>query len=294
MSTLTNNTTRPKHPIALSFDVEDWFTVRNMRDFVSDSEWDKQELRVNVGMDFILNALAEKNIKSTFYVLGWLADRCPELIKKIADQGHEIGCHSYQHTPIDLLDPKSFEVDLKKALTALEKVSGQKIKGFRAPSFSVMHETSWALPIIRDCGLEYDSSIFVTSHPDYGVRDFPTSVTAVHGLTEVPLKKSKFFGAEIPVCGGGYFRMLPYRMTKSALTQDLKNGPVVMYFHPWEFDPEQPRVALPTLKRFRHYVGLNKNRQKFMNLLNDFEFTTVENLVTQAKASNSLSSYTFA
>ncbi|WP_413580669.1 XrtA system polysaccharide deacetylase [Bdellovibrio sp. HCB288] len=294
MSTLTNNQNKSKHHIALSFDVEDWFTVRNMRDFVSDSDWDKQEMRVNVGMDFILEALAEKNIKATFYILGWLADRAPELVKKIADQGHEIGCHSYQHTPIDLLDPKSFEADLKKAISALETVSGQKIKGFRAPSFSVMHKTSWALPIIRDCGLEYDSSIFVTSHPDYGVRDFPTTITTVSGLTEVPLKKSKFFGTEIPVCGGGYFRMLPYALTKSALKQDLENGPVVMYFHPWEFDPKQPRVALPAIKRFRHYVGLNSNRDKFLKLLNDFEFTTVESLVQDAKATNKLTNYSFA
>lgn len=291
MSNLTN---KPTNPIALSFDVEDWFTVRNMRDFVSDADWNKQELRVNIGMDFILNALAEKNIKATFYILGWLADRCPELVQKISAQGHEIGCHSYQHTPIDLLTPDTFAKDLKKAIDALEAVTGKKIKGFRAPSFSVMHKTSWAIDIIKDSGLQYDSSIFVTSHPDYGVRDFPTDITKVNDFIEVPLKKSPLFGTQVPVCGGGYFRMLPYGLTRAALKQDLKNGPVVMYFHPWEFDPEQPRVALPPVKRFRHYVGLNSNRQKFLNLLNDFEFTTVENLVENAVKKNQMPTYTFA
>jgi len=206
---MSKPTNKPTNPIALSFDVEDWFTVRNMRDFVSDADWNKQELRVNIGMDFILNALAEKNIKATFYILGWLADRCPELVQKISSQDHEIGCHSYQHTPIDLLTPDAFAKDLRKAIDALESVTGKKIKGFRAPSFSVMHKTSWAIDIIKDSGLQYDSSIFVTSHPDYGVRDFPTDITKVNKLIEVPLKKSPLFGTQVPVCGGGYFRMLP-------------------------------------------------------------------------------------
>ncbi|XGC79503.1 XrtA system polysaccharide deacetylase [Bdellovibrio bacteriovorus] len=290
---MSNFTTKPKNPIALSFDVEDWFTVRNMRGLVSDDQWHAQESRIHVGVNFILEELSKKNIKATFFILGWLADNHPEIVKSISDQGHEIACHGYQHTPIDLLTPQSFKQDLSKSITSLERVTGKKIKGFRAPSFSVTEKTAWALPIMKECGLEYDSSIFVTSHPDYGVQDFPTVQTAVGGMTELPLKKSPLFGTQIPVCGGGYFRMLPYALTKAALKKDLQKSPAIMYFHPWEFDPGQPRMALPPLKRFRHYVGLNSNRGKFIQLLNDFEFTTMENLLT-LNQSQGVASYSFA
>ncbi len=281
------------YPIALSFDVEDWFTVRNMRDAISEVDWQNQDLRVQIGMKFILDSLAEKNIKATFFILGWIADQCPELVRKISDQGHEIACHGYSHTPIDLLTPEAFEADLKKAIDTIEKVTGQKIKGFRAPSFSVMEKTAWALPIIKKLGLEYDSSIFSTRHPDYGVQNFPTEITTVSGLTEVPLKKSKIWGMKIPVCGGGYFRMLPYQFTKSALQRDLKKDAVVMYFHPWEFDAAQPRVKLGVLKTFRHYVGLNSNREKFLNLINDFEFTTIENMISKSARNRKPAEYFF-
>ncbi len=281
------------YPIALSFDVEDWFTVRNMRDAISEVDWQNQDLRVQIGMKFILDSLAEKNIKATFFILGWIADQCPELVRKISDQGHEIACHGYSHTPIDLLTPEAFEADLKKAIDTIEKVTGQKIKGFRAPSFSVMEKTAWALPIIKKLGFEYDSSIFSTRHPDYGVQNFPTEITTVSGLTEVPLKKSKIWGMKIPVCGGGYFRMLPYQFTKSALQRDLKKDAVVMYFHPWEFDAAQPRVKLGVLKTFRHYVGLNSNREKFLNLINDFEFTTIENMISKSARNRKPAEYFF-
>lgn len=292
MLSFTNNR-ELKHPIALSFDVEDWFTVRNMRDFISDDQWDEQEQRVDVGMNFILDALKEKNIKSTFFILGWVADRCPELVKRISDEGHEIACHGYQHTPVDLLTPEAFEADLRKAIKAIEAVTGQVPKGFRAPSFSITKKTAWAIPILKNCGIEYDSSIFTTTHPDYGVQDFPTKVTSTHDLVEVPLVRSTLFGAKVPVCGGGYFRMLPYSFTKAALDQDLKTSPMVMYFHPWEFDPEQPQMDLPMVKSFRHYVGLKKNREKFMSLLNDYSFITMEQLVANTKAMGPLPEYRF-
>ncbi|UOF01841.1 XrtA system polysaccharide deacetylase [Bdellovibrio reynosensis] len=291
---MLNFTSKPKNPIALSFDIEDWFTVRNMRELINENEWHNQENRLNIGVDFILEELAKKNIKATFFVLGWIADNYPEVVRRISDQGHEIACHGYNHTPIDLLTPESFKEDLTKALTHLENVTGKKIKGFRAPSFSVTQKTSWALPIMKECGLEYDSSIFVTSHPDYGIQDFPTIQTEVNGMTVLPLKKSPLLlGANIPVCGGGYFRMLPYALTKAALRKDLEKGPALMYFHPWEFDPGQPRVKLPPLKRFRHYVGLNSNREKFVQLLNDFEFTTMENLL-RLNRTRTVAEYRFA
>ena len=288
-----SNNTEIKKKIALSFDVEDWFTVRNMRSVVSDTDWDKHELRVHIGMNFILDELARKNIKSTFFILGWIAEKSPELVKKISDHGHEIACHGYKHIPIDLLTPETFEADLTKAVHILENITGKKIKGFRAPSFSITEKTSWAIDIINKVGLEYDSSIFVTKHPDYGINNFPNEITKISNIIEVPLKKSSIAGLKIPVCGGGYFRMLPYPLIRSALKNDLKSESVVMYFHPWEFDVEQPRLNIGLLKTFRHYVGLKTNRKKFINLLNDFEFTTIDQLIALATKEKNLSTYFF-
>lgn len=269
-----------KNTIALSIDVEDWFTVRNMREFFSYSDWEKQEIRVNVGMDFILNELNRRNIKATFFILGWVAEKSPDLIRKISSAGHEIASHGYSHTPIDLLTPASFEEDLVKSLNVISDITKKKVKGFRAPSFSITKDTMWALEILKKHGIEYDSSIFSTIHPDYGISGFPTTITSLEaGIVEVPMRKGNFFGLQIPVCGGGYFRMFPYSLIRSSLRQTLQDESLVMYFHPWEFDSKQPRIALSWFKKFRHYVGLNSNRKKFTKLLNDFEFTTIENLI---------------
>jgi polysaccharide deacetylase family protein (PEP-CTERM system associated) len=270
--------------MALSIDVEDWFTVRNMREFFDFNDWSNQELRINVGMDFILEELNKRNIKATFFVLGWIAEKCPELILKISSEGHEIASHGYSHTPIDLLTPETFEEDLKKSIEVISTLTGKPVKGFRAPSFSITKETLWAIDILKRNGIEYDSSIFSTVHPDYGIRNFPTKITDMDGLTEVPMRKGKFFGMNIPVNGGGYFRMLPYSMIKSSLKQTLKGDSLVMYFHPWEFDPTQPKIGLSQFKKFRHYVGLNSNRDKFIKLLNDFKFTTMEELIESEKS----------
>lgn len=286
---MPNNTTKQK--IALSFDIEDWFTVRNMRDLISDSQWEQQEYRIDVGVNYILEKLDQHKTTATFFILGWIAEKSPELIKKIANSGHEIASHGHSHTPVDLLTPETFEADLIKSIQVLENITGQKVEGYRAPSFSVTHKTSWALDILKKNKIRYDSSIFVTVHPDYGIQDFPTELTLLHnGLLEVPMRKSQIFGTQIPVCGGGYFRMLPYSFIKAALKNSLKDGPTVMYFHPWEFDPEQPVVALKGMKKFRHYVGLLKNREKFERLLSDFEFTSIKELIEN---NESFGSYQF-
>ena len=268
-----------KKVIALSFDVEDWFTVRNMRGFIKEEDWDQQEIRIQIGLEFILNELFKRNIKATFFILGWIADKCPELVKRINSFGHEIASHGYSHTPIDLLNPVEFEADLKKSLFAIERITGKKVKGFRAPSFSITKKTLWAIEILEKNGIEYDSSIFSIIHPDYGINNFPTSITEIGNVLEVPLRKGNLFGVKIPVCGGGYFRILPYFLIRSVLFQTLKNDSFVMYFHPWEFDPEQPRINMSWFKKKRHYLGLNSNRHKFVKLLNDFEFTTVKDLI---------------
>ncbi len=268
-----------KNIAALSFDIEDWFTVRNMREVISETDWDKQEFRVNIGLDFILSELEKKNTKATFFILGWVAEKDPEIVLKIKRGGHEIGTHGYSHKPIDLMTKEEFKADLKKSLEILENISGAKVLGFRAPSFSVTKKTWWALDVIKELGLYYDSSIFTTVHPDYGVADFPRNVSEVNSLIEVPMKNASILGLSIPFCGGGYFRLLPYFMTKLSLKHVLKSESVVMYFHPWEFDSFQPKVEMSFFKKFRHYVGLGRNQNKFSKLLNDFEFTTVENLI---------------
>jgi polysaccharide deacetylase family protein (PEP-CTERM system associated) len=282
-----------KKVIALSFDIEDWFTVRNMRDVFKLEEWDQQELRVRIGLDFILEALEKKNIKATFFILGWLADKCPQIVKDIDNAGHEICSHGHSHTPIDLLTPDQFENDLKMSIDSLRGITGKKIKGFRAPSFSITKKTFWAIDILKKHAIEYDSSIFSIIHPDYGINHFPTGITDLGGILELPMKKGDFFGASIPVCGGGYFRLLPYSLIKSSLNQTLKNESMIMYFHPWEFDPDQPRIGLSKLKRFRHYVGLGSNRHKFLNLLNDFEFTTIESMIKSESLYGVFSKYDF-
>jgi len=266
--------------IALSFDIEDWFTVRNMRDSLNNQDWNDLEFRVDIGLNFILDELAKRNIKATFFVLGWVAEKAPHLIQKIAQFGHEIGTHGYSHTPIDLLTPDEFKADLQKSIEVIESITNTKVKGFRAPSFSVTKNTLWALDIIRDLGLTYDSSIFSTLHPDYGINNFPTQVTELKDIIEVPMKKGRFYGLKLPFCGGGYFRMLPYFIIKKSMKQTIKNESFVMYFHPWEFDDQQPRVKMPALKKFRHYVGLKSNRQKFIKMLDEFQFTTVDDLIS--------------
>ncbi len=285
------NSSISNNKIALSFDIEDWFTVRNMRHLINEADWDKQEYRVHIGVDYILEKLQEHNTKATFFILGWVAERSPDLVEKIANLGHEVASHGYAHTPIDLLTPETFEADLVKSIEILEGITHQKVEGFRAPSFSITEQTSWALDILRKHKLKYDSSIFVTVHPDYGIQDFPVEMTLLHnGLLEVPMRKSHILGTKIPVCGGGYFRMLPYSLIKSALRSSLKDAPTVMYFHPWEFDPDQPVVGLKGMKKFRHYVGLSKNRQKFEKLLGDFEFTSIKDLIS---SNDSFASYQF-
>ena len=290
---MLNNTIKKnsKRVIGLSFDVEDWFTVRNMRDFYKPEEWDGLELRVHIGLEFILLELKKRKITATFFILGWIAKKCPDIVHAIDLAGHEICCHGHYHIPLDLLTPKSFEDDLKMSIDTLENITGKKVKGFRAPSFSVTKNTMWAIKILKNNGIEYDSSIFSTIHPDYGIDNFPKGVTDLGEILEVPLTQGHFFGTTIPVCGGGYFRMLPYPLIKSSLKQTLKNDSLVMYFHPWEFDPKQPKIKLSPLKRFRHYTGLNSNRDKFIKLLNDFEFTSIENLIKGEKVNGAFALY---
>lgn len=260
----------------LTFDVEDWFCVRNMRDAIPFARWDEQELRIGEGMGFILEALRARGIRATFFVLGWIAERAPELVRAIAAGGHEIATHGYSHQLVDTMTPETFRRDVERSLEILRPLTNGPVRGFRAPSFSVTEKTLWALDILQASGLAYDSSVYPTRHPDYGIPGFGTEPRRIGGLWEVPMTTVSLAGIGVPVSGGGYFRLLPYPITRQLLRRAACRGPLVLYFHPWEFDERQPRVDLPRLRRFRHYVGLSRNRRKFQRLLDDFSFTTME------------------
>ncbi|OFZ16192.1 MAG: hypothetical protein A2X86_13905 [Bdellovibrionales bacterium GWA2_49_15] len=262
--------------IALSFDVEDWFCVQNMKSIFPFKEWSKCELRVYENTKYILWCLKKHNAKATFFILGWIAERFPELVSEIAVEGHEIATHGYSHTSILQMTKQEFQKDTEKSITILNNIIQQPINGFRAPSFSITKDTIWALDILRNLGIQYDSSIFPINHPDYGIADFPQRIHRINGVIEVPLTSATLSGFKIPVSGGGYFRLYPYWFFKAMLQTTMSNNATVAYFHPWEFDPYQPRIDLPILKSFRHYVGLGRNRNKFEKFLGDFDFVTID------------------
>jgi len=267
---------------AISIDLEDWFCVYNLSQVIKKEDWDKCELRIVKNTKLILNLLAKHNTKATFFVLGWIAERVPDLIREIELQGHEIASHGYSHALITEMTPKAFEEDLQKALQITKHLVKQNILGFRAPSFSITDKTMWAADILVKYGIRYDSSIFpIGFHPDYGIHDAPLSIHQLNGsLIEVPLSCAKFLGRKIPCSGGGYFRIFPYTLTRFLLKRCNSQGrPVIFYFHPWELDPDQPKVKLPWLKSFRQYYNLNKSRDRLDKLLNDFEFTTIRGIL---------------
>jgi polysaccharide deacetylase family protein (PEP-CTERM system associated) len=265
---------------AFSIDVEDWFCVSNMKSMFKFEDWDGLEYRAELNTKRLLDKLDKFGIKATFFILGWIAEKSPSLIREIELRGHEIGFHTYSHKMLTELTEEEFISDLKKGLDAL-KNSGieSDIIGFRAPSFSITKETLWALDILRDFGFKYDSSVFpVSFHPDYGIPDSPLeSYEIIPGLIEFPVSVSKSFGRNIPCSGGGYFRLLPYGATKYLLKNINEAGrPFVFYLHPWEIDKEQPKIKLPLSKSFRHYNNIGKTERRLDSLFGDFQFTTLK------------------
>jgi len=267
---------------ALSIDLEDWFCVYNLSKVIKKEDWGNYELRIEQSTHRILELLAAHGTKATFFVLGWIAEHVPHLVSEIEQQGHEIASHGYSHSVLFEMTPESFEKDLLKALEVTKACTKSEIVGFRAPSFSITENTKWALDILANNGFRYDSSIFpITFHPDYGIPDAPLAIYKVNSmLTEFPLTCTEIFGRRIPCCGGGYFRIFPYTMTKFLLRQCNAQGrPAIFYLHPWEFDLDQPRVKLSWQKTFRHYYNLRKTLGRFSRLLRDFEFAPVKEVL---------------
>lgn len=247
----------------LTVDLEDWFQVYNFSRTIKFDDWENQEVRVVSNTNKVLSILDESNTKATFFVLGWVAEKFPELIREIHDKGHEIACHGYSHKPIFEMGRGEFAKDLDKSVDAIENACGVRPIGFRAPSFSVVKNTLWALDILREKGFKYDSSMVPTRHPDYGIQGIPKKPFKIRGIIEVPMTTT--YGLPF---GGGYFRLFPYFFTRHLMKKHKKP---IFYVHPWEFDPDQPRHKLPLLKKFRHYVGLNSTEKKFRKLLKDFD-----------------------
>ncbi|MBZ0306534.1 MAG: DUF3473 domain-containing protein, partial [Anaerolineae bacterium] len=243
--------------------------------------WDKQELRVVESTRRLLHLLSKQRVQATFFVLGWIAERAPELIQEVEQQGHEIATHGYSHTLLTQMTPDEFEADIQKALAVTRPLVNQPIVGFRAPSFTITSHTLWALDILAKHGIQYDSSIFpIGFHSDYGIADASLGIHPLQGLTEVPLSVAEVLGGRIPCSGGGYFRLLPYELTRHLIELCNRQGrPVIFYLHPWEVDPDQPRQSLPWSKRFRHYNNLDKTLIRLDKLLAHFQFAPIRELL---------------
>ncbi len=264
-------------PNYLTVDVEDYFQVSAFEKNVGFDNWDSYTPRVENNTQKILDLFDTHQVKATFFVLGWVAEKFPDLVKKIDKKGHEIACHSYCHRLIYNLTPAEFKADTLKAKNILEQTIGKKVKGYRAPSYSITKKSLWALDILEELEFEYDSSIFPIHHDRYGLPDAPRFKYKHpnHNLIEYPISTALIFGRKIPVAGGGYFRLFPYWFTEKALKKinQQEHQPFIFYFHPWELDPDQPRMKnISHLSKFRHYNNLTKTTHRLTHLLSTFPF----------------------
>lgn len=269
----------------MSIDVEDWFHVENLKRVIARETWKTQRLRVERNTDRLLQLMADApgDVRCTCFVLGWVARKCPDLVRRIAAAGHEIASHGYGHELLTSLTPQAFRADVERSKGILEDITGARVHGYRAPSFSI---TTWAIPILQDLGFSYDSSLFPSfGHDRYGklpgIRPDEPVVEISDGFYEIGVSCVTIASRGIPWGGGGYFRLLPYRVFRGGARRILRSGrPYVFYIHPWEIDPDQPRVPdLPHVYRFRHYVGLRRCEARFESLVADFKWTTMTELL---------------
>lgn len=269
---------------ALSFDVEEHFQVSAFWSDERRSKWESSESRVERNVDKILALLSRHEIHATFFVLGWVALRHPNLVKAIACQGHEIASHGFGHEMITTQQPREFREDVSKSKKILEDITGSAVYGYRAPSFTITPQTRWALPILVEEGYLYDSSMFPVRHDRYGMPEADPYCHRIETeggpLWEVPLSTLKVGPARIPIAGGGYFRLFPYPVLRRLLDRAAVGGhPLIMYLHPWELDPDQPRMAGSLVSTFRHYLNLRKTEGRLRQLLLDFKFAAIRDVV---------------
>jgi polysaccharide deacetylase family protein (PEP-CTERM system associated) len=313
---------------AMTCDLEEYFQVQNFEGIVARDDWATLPSRLEATTGRVLDLLAEAGVRATFFVLGWNAERHPEVVRRIADAGHEIASHGYAHRMIFEQSPEEFREDVRRAKALLEDLAGQGVWGYRAPTFSITERSRWALDVLGEEGYRYDSSIFPIRHDRYGIPGAPrflhevergtgtfcrnglvgagpcacpspaTSKGAGTGtrpyagclppfpLVEFPPTTVRVLGCNVPVAGGGYLRLFPVSLVRAALRRVNRAGhPVIVYFHPWELDPEQPRLPVRGLRRFRHYVNLGRMADKLRRLLRALSFTTARAVVEQWQAS---------
>ncbi|GAB6059659.1 XrtA system polysaccharide deacetylase [Desulfonatronum parangueonense] len=260
----------------LTIDVEDYFQVNAFSRIIKREEWDHLTRRVSINTCRVLEILDRYQVKATFFILGWIAEKEPDLVRRIAAHGHVIGCHSYWHRNVFDLTPEEFRTDTQRSKTLLEQFSGVSVTAYRAPSYSITRKSLWALDILHASGFTTDSSIFPIHHDTYGIPDAPRfQYNLPQGMVEFPVSTVMIMGKNIPVSGGGYFRLFPYWFSKWALKRinNIEGRPFVFYLHPWEIDPEQPRFNKAcAVSRFRHYNNLDKTLTRFCRLLRDFSF----------------------
>jgi polysaccharide deacetylase family protein (PEP-CTERM system associated) len=279
----------PNNPVItnlLTIDVEDWFHTTALGPYVNRRKWPELESQVEKNVRLILNILEENRTKATFFVLGWVAERYPYLVREIAALGHEIASHGYKHHLIYQLPPETFREYVRRSKQIVEDITGTTISGYRATSFSIVKSTLWALDIIKEAGFIYDSSMFPIRHDIYGIDGIPVAPFIHHnGLIEVPPSTVRVLGRNIPIAGGGYLRLYPYWLTRKGIQWLNRGGrPAVVYLHPWELDPACPRISWADWRtRFRQYVNLDRTEACFKKLLKDFRFSSVSEYLQTAE-----------
>jgi len=260
----------------LTIDVEDYFQVSALAPYIPRNQWAQRECRVERNVDRILLMLDANQTKATFFTLGWIAKRYPHLVRRIVDNGHELASHGYGHQRVSDLTEATFSADIELAKKLLEDISGQEVRGYRAPSFSIGEGNLWAFDCLERAGYRYSSSIYPIRHDHYGMPDAPRFAHRVRaGLLELPVTTARFFDRNWPASGGGYFRLLPYALSRWLLQQvnQRDRQPAIFYFHPWEIDAGQPRIAGISAKtRFRHYVNLQYTEGRLQRLIADFKW----------------------
>jgi polysaccharide deacetylase family protein (PEP-CTERM system associated) len=264
---------------AFTVDVEDYFQVSALAPAVSRDSWKTREYRAERNTDKVLALLDERGVRGTFFILGWIAERSPALVKRIAAEGHEIASHGYSHELIYLQTQSAFRAETSRSKHFLEDLVGSPVIGYRAASFSITRESLWSFDVLIDLGFKYDSSVFPIRHDRYGIPGAaraPGTIAAPSGRTiaEFPMAAAEYFGLHVPVSGGGYFRIFPYWLSRAGLHRinSQQNRPFVFYMHPWEIDPDQPRVKVGLVSRFRHYTNLDRCEARLKRLLGEFEF----------------------
>lgn len=267
---------------AFTIDVEDYFQVSAFSPYIKRSDWNLYECRVEENIDKIIGILNKSGTKATFFTLGWIAERYPQIVRRIVQEGHELASHGYGHERVSDLSERDFLSDVQSSKKILEDISGVQVKGYRAPSFSITENNLWAFDCLLSSGYKYSSSIYPIKHDHYGMPDTPRfSYYVRNGLLEIPITTLRLFGKNFPSSGGGYFRLLPYFVSKQMIGRVLSTDKqsAIFYFHPWEIDVEQPRVlGINSKTKFRHYVNIEKMEEKLGKLLADFKWDRVDRI----------------